>query len=82
MLIRSLCSIFVRGTLPLTIFYFILRGAGGICIGYASEKISPKFLTSVETVGFGKSLVKRGFLLFLFLFNLIKLTGLKPTGLS
>ena len=83
MLIRSLCSIFVMGNLPLTIFYFILRGTGGIClIGYASEKISPKFLTSVETIGFGKSLVTRGFLLFLFLFNLIKLTGLKPTGLS
>ena len=71
------------GKFTINNFLFYFKGAGGIClIGYASEKISPKFLTSVETIGFGKSLVTRGFLLFLFLFNLIKLTGLKPTGLS
>lgn len=84
LLIRSLCSIFDRGTLPLIYIYFFLfkRGRGICLIGYASEKISPKFLTSIETIGFCKSLVTRGFLLFLFLFNLIKLTGLKPPGLS
>ena len=64
--------------------FLILRGGRGIwLIVYASEKISPKFVTSIETIGFVKTLVAAGFFIIpFFIFNQIKLTGLKPPGLS